>query len=239
VSQGGDTRGSPASLADASAILAGDYAAGLALDALLSVPCPADRIARAARELARVEKDVVAGQLLDVHAANTPSSLAGEVELTHSLKTASYTVRGPVLIGARLAGAGDEACLALEAYAEPLGVAFQLRDDVMGTFGDPKTTGKPAWSDLRTGKRTALIAEAARDEGAAGLMGVVGDLDAAPAKLEALAAYLVRSGARARVEARIEALLAQARSALLAPSIPPHARPLLMGAIPALGHRER
>jgi geranylgeranyl diphosphate synthase type I len=225
-------------LADASAILAGDYAAGLALDALLSVPCAPERVFKAARELARIEKDVVAGQLLDVHAS---ASVAGEshVELTHTLKTSSYTVRGPVLIGARLAGASDDACRALEAYADPLGVAFQLRDDILGTFGEAKTTGKPALSDLRSGKQTALIAEAARDPGAQELLRVAGDADAPVAKLEALASYLVTSGARARVEARIETLLSQSRKALETPSIPEASRLLLLGAIPALAHRER
>jgi geranylgeranyl diphosphate synthase type I len=228
-------------LAEASAILAGDYAAGLALDALLSVPCSPERVFLATRELARVEKDVVAGQLLDVHASHAPSraSRDGDVEVIHSLKTASYTVRAPVLIGARLAGAGEEACQALEDYAEPLGVAFQLRDDILGTFGETKTTGKPALSDLRSGKRTALLAEVARDPGAEELLRAVGDPDAPPAKLDAVAAYLVSSGARARVEARMETLLGKARSALESPSIPEAARLLLLGAIPALAHRER
>jgi geranylgeranyl diphosphate synthase type I len=166
------------------------------------------------------------------------SKWKGAVELTHSLKTASYTVRAPVLIGARLAGAGDEACRALEAYAEPLGVAFQLRDDVLGTFGDAKTTGKSSFSDLRTGKRTALIAEALRDPAALPLLRSVGDPRVSDDKLEALAAYLIESGARARVEARIEGLLSEASDALSAPSIPQAARALLGGAIPALGRRE-
>jgi len=223
-----------AGLADASSILAGDYAAGLALDALLSVPCAPERVFKAARELARIEKDVVAGQLLDVHA-----SRHADVELTHRLKTASYTVRGPVLIGARLAGASDEACRALEAYADPLGVAFQLRDDLLGTFGEAKTTGKPALSDLRSGKQTALVAEAAKDPGAKDLLRALGNAEAAPAELEALAAYLVTSGARARVEARIDVLLAEARRALETPSIPEASRLLFLGALPAIENKKR
>jgi geranylgeranyl diphosphate synthase type I len=272
-------------LADASAILAGDYAAGLALDALLSVPCSAGRVAKAARELARVEKDVVAGQLLDVHASQDGMSAAlpqrgqqkdgtsevpprrgqqkdgtsevpprrgqqkddgrsqpprhADVELMHSLKTASYTVRAPVLIGARLAGASDPACDALESFAEPLGVAFQLRDDVLGTFGDPKATGKPSLSDLRQGKRTALIAEAARDPASRELLRVVGDADASVTDLEALARYLAESGVRARVEARIDTLLAKAHAALETPLVPESARLALQGSILALGRRER
>jgi geranylgeranyl diphosphate synthase type I len=221
-------------LADASSILAGDYTAGLALDALLSVPCASDRVVRAARELARVEEEVVAGQLLDVHA---PADWA--IEATHALKTASYTVRAPVLIGATLAGASDDACRALEAYAVPLGVAFQLRDDLLGTFGDPSSTGKAALSDLRRGKRTALIAEVAQDPGASERLGALGHPAARQEDLEALAAYLDSSGVRARVEARIETLLARSRAAILAAPIPEPGRLVLLGSISALGNRER
>jgi geranylgeranyl diphosphate synthase, type I len=221
-------------LADASAILAGDYTAGLALDALLSVPCAGDRVVLAARELARVEEEVVLGQLLDVHA---PPDAA--IEATHALKTASYTVRAPVLIGARLAGASDEACRALEAFAAPLGVAFQLRDDILGTFGDPASTGKPPFSDLRRGKRTALIAEASRNPGAEGPLKALGDPASTREALEALAAHLDTSGARARVEARIESLLAESRAALLAAPLPEAGRLVLMGAITTLGNRDK
>lgn len=227
------TRFGRGDLADASSILAGDYTAGLALDALLSVPSSGDRVVRAARELARVEEEVVAGQLLDVHA---PSEWA--IESTHAMKTASYTVRAPVLIGARLAGASDQACLALEAYAVPLGVAFQLRDDLLGTFGDVTATGKPPLTDLRRGKRTALVAEALREPGAAARLRGLGDPAAGYEELEAIAAYLDDSGARARVEARIDTLLAQSRAALLAVPLPEGGRSVLMGAIPTLGHRE-
>jgi geranylgeranyl diphosphate synthase, type I len=220
-------------LADASAILAGDYTAGLALDALLSVPCAGDRVVLAARELARVEEEVVLGQLLDVN----PSPDAA-IESTHALKTASYTVRAPVLIGARLAGASDDACRALEAFAVPLGVAFQLRDDILGTFGDPTSTGKPPFSDLRRGKRTALIAEAARDPGARGHLKALGDPAATHEALVALAARLDASGARARVEARIEALLLESRAALLAAPLSEAGRLVLTGAIATLGNRE-
>jgi geranylgeranyl diphosphate synthase type I len=221
-------------LADASAILAGDYAASIALEALLAVPCTGDRIARAAREFARAGREVVVGQLLDMHGAP-----ASTIERTHSLKTASYTVRAPIAIGARLAGADDATCADLEAFSDPLGVAFQLRDDVLGTFGDPSSTGKPARSDLREGKRTALIAEIAHDPRGAALFGDLSRPDVRDEEIDAFAAYLVSSGARERVEARIETLLDRATRALDAPSIPEAVRRPLLGAVLTLGHRER
>jgi geranylgeranyl diphosphate synthase type I len=221
-------------LADSSAILAGDYAAAVALDALLAVPCAGDRVARAAREFARAAREVVIGQLLDMHGAP-----ARTVERTHSLKTASYTVRAPLAIGARLAGADDAACADLEAFAGPLGVAFQLRDDVLGTFGDSSSTGKPARGDLRQGKHTALVAEVADDPSGAALFRGIALGGARDEDIDAFAAYLVSSGARARVEARIETLLDRATRALDAPSIPEAVRRPLLGAVLTLGHRER
>ncbi len=221
-------------LADSSSILAGDYAAAAALDALLAVPCAGDRVVRASREFARAGREVVIGQLLDMHGAPAPT-----IERTHSLKTASYTVRAPLAMGARLAGADDVACDDLEAFASPLGVAFQLRDDVLGTFGDPSSTGKPARSDLRQGKRTALIAEIADDPRGAALFRGIGLGGARDEDIDAFAAYLVSSGARERVEARIETLLDRATRALDANSIPEAVRRLLLGAVFTLGHRER
>ncbi|MGD0527854.1 MAG: polyprenyl synthetase family protein, partial [Polyangiaceae bacterium] len=140
--------------ADAMSVLAGDLAAAWAREALLAVELPAPRVVLAARELARVEEEVIHGQVLDV---GSTAASASEVEAVYALKTASYTVRGPLVMGARLAGASDGQVTALAAFAVPLGVAFQLRDDALGTFGDPGATGKPAGSDLRRGKRTALV----------------------------------------------------------------------------------
>jgi geranylgeranyl diphosphate synthase type I len=227
---------------DAFAILAGDFAAGLSLDALAQVPVPAERIAAAVREMGRIQRDVVLGQMCDLQGSVTrepPSEAA--VELTHSLKTGSYTVRGPLALGAHLAGADATTLRALEAFADPLGVAFQLRDDVLGTFGDPKHTGKPATGDIRQGKRTGLIAALAMiDTASADLVArAFGKSDATTADIEALARRMVTSGAKGRVEGRIETLLRQSMAALDAAGFSPTARDLLRGAAQTLGHREK
>jgi geranylgeranyl diphosphate synthase type I len=77
-------------------------------------------------------------------------------------KTAASTTSGPLALGAIVAGAGQELCEAYAAYAGPLGLAFQLRDDLLGAFGDPDLTGKPSGDDLRDGKCTVLLAQARR-----------------------------------------------------------------------------
>jgi geranylgeranyl diphosphate synthase type I len=122
------------------AILAGDQACALAQEVLLDLPLPAECIVAAVRELARIQQDVIAGQLLDVYGElDDPRA----VEQMHDLKTGSYTVRGPLELGALLAGASAADHVALARFARPVGIAFQLRDDLLGTFADPAVTGKP------------------------------------------------------------------------------------------------
>jgi geranylgeranyl diphosphate synthase, type I len=221
--------------ASAMSILAGDLAGAWAQRLFLELELPPERVGRAALELARVHEDVIAGQILDVRGA---ASDARAVEAVHALKTASYSVRGPVLIGARLAGASEDRIRALAAFAEPLGVAFQLRDDVLGLFGDPETMGKPASNDLREGKRTALVVEALRDGSAADALDrVLGRRSASDADVREAVARIAACGALGRIEARIAELASDARSALARTGLAPGDRALLEPTIDALTER--
>ena len=225
--------GDPAA-GDAAAILAGDYASALAQQALLAMPIAPERVVAAGRAFAKVQREVIAGQLLDMRGAP-----AEGVEAMHDLKTGSYTVRGPLAIGAILAGANADQRAALDRFASPLGIAFQLRDDLLGTFGDPKATGKPAGNDLRRGKRTALVAALAEDADADPLTKrVLGVADASDADVAALVARMETSGARARVEGRLRELLAVAEGELAAAPLSALGKRWLLGAVKALGERE-
>jgi geranylgeranyl diphosphate synthase, type I len=220
----------------AMSILAGDLAGAWAQRALFEANLPADRLLRASREFAVVHEDVVSGQVLDVRSAACDSR---EVEAMHALKTASYSVRGPVVMGAELAGARDDQRAALAAFAEPLGVAFQLRDDILGTFGDEAAMGKPAGNDLREGKRTALVVEALRDPRAAeGLARVLGRRDATDEDVRKAVALIEACGARGRIEARIAELTNHSRAALERCALAPSGRALLECAIGALTERQ-
>lgn len=114
-------------------------------------------------EFARMRTEVTAGQYLDIleehswmsHPENEALSRAHRVIV---YKSAKYSVEAPLAIGAALGGASLEQLAALRAFGLPLGVAYQLRDDTLGVFGDPGVTGKPAGDDLREGKRTVLLA---------------------------------------------------------------------------------
>jgi geranylgeranyl diphosphate synthase type I len=221
-------------LGAAAAVLVGDLAAGVAQTLLLEVEVAPVRQVEAARVFARMQEDVVFGQALDLLEASS------DVETKHDLKTGSYTVRGPLALGAALAGAGAAERDALDRYARPLGVAFQLRDDLLGVFGDPAQTGKPRGSDLRQGKRTALIAAVEGDRVAAVLLPrVLGVADAPDEEIKALVERIVESGAKETVEARIDACLAESRRALEGAPFAERPRVVLAGAITALGDRER
>jgi geranylgeranyl diphosphate synthase type I len=148
-----------------------------------------------------------------VLAQTRPSVGVEEAMRVVRYKSAKYTVERPLHLGAALAGADDALIGALTDVALPLGEAFQLRDDVLGVFGDPGVTGKPAGDDLREGKRTVLVARAAElgsDSDRARLADGLGTPDA----VDDLRELVERTGALAAVEADIERLERQADAAL-------------------------
>jgi geranylgeranyl diphosphate synthase type I len=170
---------------------------------------------------------VMAGQYLDVLVQARSAFSADEALKVIEFKTSKYTVEGPLHLGAALAGAPAETFRALTAYGIPLGEAFQLRDDVLGVFGDPEVTGKPAGDDLREGKQTLLTALAlqAADPGQRALLrSNVGNRDLDDARVEDLRGIIVATGALEQVEARITLRADEARAALSSPAIGEPAR---------------
>lgn len=189
------------------AILSGNLASAFAWELLLS-SARASRGADAAVEVFhRMHREVVVGQQLDLLGS-------ADVSRMHRLKTGSYTVRGPLDLGAVLGDATEGKRAALAAFGAPLGEAFQLRDDLLGVFGDPAKTGKPA-GDLRAGRHTSLLASVGvLPESDRRVLSAARHADAGPAALADARDVLERSGARKRVESRLETLLQQAVDAL-------------------------
>ncbi|TXR55748.1 polyprenyl synthetase family protein [Quadrisphaera setariae] len=145
-------------------------------------------------------------------------------------KSAKYSVEHPLLVGAALGGAPQELSEAYSAYGLALGEAFQLRDDVLGVFGDPAQTGKPAGDDLREGKRTVLVAcalGAASASQADLLHRHLGDPHLDADGVGALRRVMVDTGALARVEEMIEDGVRRAREALAGAPVAPQAREAL------------
>ena len=223
---GGQQRGA------SSAILASDLTWGLSIETLLGIKrlSPATRIEVLATFL-RVHEDVVLGQQIDILGASE------DVEAMHDLKTGSYTIRGPLVLGATMAGGSSELKALLTRFAAPLGVAFQLRDDLLGTFGDPAETGKPVGNDILVGKRTALVAEAERlanDEERRAIANAWGRSDADERAVLAATTALISSGARRAVEERQGALCATAIDVLNESGLGALVRPVLTGIVDAI-----
>ncbi|MDD9945527.1 MAG: polyprenyl synthetase family protein [Myxococcales bacterium] len=192
------------------AILAADLASGFAWELIARAPFPTGRAREGVGAFARMHFEVVCGQQLDL--IEYP-----DVALTHHLKSGSYTVRGPLQLGAILGDGRREQLAALSAVGQPVGVAFQLRDDLLGTFGDPEQTGKPSGNDLRAGKLTSLVAAArvrlSKDEFKP-IEAVLGARDADDQAVSRAKELLERSGARQQVEGRLSELLREASDAL-------------------------
>jgi geranylgeranyl diphosphate synthase type I len=184
--------------------------------------------ARAVWDTMRTE--VTAGQYLDLlRAAGGLPGPDGALKVAR-YKSAGYTVQRPLQLGAAIAGAGPEVVEAYTAIGLPLGEAFQLRDDVLGVFGDPAITGKSADDDLREGKQTLLISLAEESTDAPGrrlLDDLLGNAEAGPEEFDALRAVLESTGARAKVEERITERTALARSAIAAAPLAEDARAAL------------
>ncbi|MDO4919967.1 polyprenyl synthetase family protein [Kocuria sp.] len=179
----------------------------------------------AAREIfSTMRTEVMAGQYLDVHAEVAPPPEDPREQLARAMavlryKSAKYSVEHPVAIGAALAGADAAFRAACSAFSLPLGEAFQLRDDVLGVFGDPATTGKPAGDDIREGKRTALVAlctEGADPERARWLESVLGREDLSDEDVDRVRTLMRDSGALARSEELIASLVRDSDTALAA-----------------------
>ncbi len=226
-----EAAGAPVHLAACGAVLAGDYTLALATRQLARAPLPSERWPAVLARFATLQLDAVVGQQLDV------LGQGDNLEEMYRLKTASYTVIGPLELGMEAAGGQRPTRAELEAFGVPLGVAFQLRDDLIGALAPPATSGKPQGSDLSAGKRSLLIDTALQraDARAAGLIrGVFGKRAAQPAELERALAEIRLSGAPEHVEGRIAELSAQAAGALGAPGFEAAARALLEGVRAAL-----
>ena len=188
------------------AILLGSLCQAWAYELVLSSPVAPDRALAAAQLFTHALEEVTLGQTLDLAAPLGPELPAEGVLELQRLKTGSYSFELPLLLGARLAGASEAVQAALSGYARPLGQAFQIADDLLGTFGAPEVTGKPNASDLREGKRTLLVTRAlemAAPADARALREGLGRREMSDTQAEALREILRRSGAvnSARTEA--------------------------------------
>jgi geranylgeranyl diphosphate synthase type I len=221
--------GDPRQYGAAAAILLGDLLLTWADELLRRCGLPLDRVAPALDVFDLCRSEVIAGQFLDV---SVQARGRADVETAMTVlryKSAKYSIERPLHVGAALAGGTAGVLEELTAFGLPLGEAFQLRDDQLGVFGDPSTTGKPAGDDLVEGKRTVLVAlalDGAPAEAAARLDAALGT-QLSTEQVEHLRGIIIGSGAHGQVEAVIDELTSISLAALDKASISGEAKAAL------------
>ena len=224
--------GSPENFGIGAAILLGDLCLSWADQVLMASGMPIYDLLRAKAIYDEMRTELMAGQYLDLlEQARGGGSIERALQVVR-YKSAKYTIERPLHLGAALAGGSPALMDAYTAYGLPLGEAFQLRDDVLGVFGDPSQTGKPAGDDLREGKRTVLIAmamEAASPAQAAALRSHLGDPALDADGIATLRSIIEETGALAATERLIDERLGEAVAAVEDPLIAPDAAEVLLG----------
>jgi geranylgeranyl diphosphate synthase type I len=224
--------GSPESFGTGAAILLGDLCLSWADEVLLTTGFEPVALQRGKAVYDEMRTELMAGQYLDLlEQARGGGSVERALRVVR-FKSAKYTIERPLHLGAALAGADSSVFDAYSGYGLPLGEAFQLRDDILGVFGDPKETGKPAGDDLREGKRTVLVAIAVERCSPAQAEVVrrhLGDPGLDENGVAALRGIFDETGALAYTEGLIAEMLETALAALHTADIDPESRDVLTG----------
>jgi len=221
--------GDPGQYGAAAAILLGDLLLGWAGDMLRQCGLPRAQVDAGLSVFELCRTEVIAGQFLDVSVQARAHADVDTAMTVLRYKSAKYSIERPLEIGAALAGATPEQGDELSRFGLPLGEAFQLRDDLLGVFGDPALTGKPAGDDLVEGKRTVLVALALAAAGPTDAERLEASLGSPldEAAVEDLRRIIHASGADAQVEQVIGSLAETALRALAGASMDEGARGVL------------
>ena len=199
------------------AILLGDLCLSWADEMLMNSGFKNQELKNAKQLYDLMRTELLAGQYLDLlEQAKSDADLNNILQVI-TYKSAKYTIERPLHMGALLAGADEKVVQVLTDYGIPLGIAFQLRDDLLGVFGDEKITGKPAGDDLREGKHTVLISLALQkldSNKALVLKSKLGNKDLSSDDIASLQALLIESGAVDEVEKLIAGNREKALNAL-------------------------
>ena len=219
--------GSADAFGEAAAVLAADLCLVWSDQMLRESGVGADGVVRGMRRYDRLRSELAVGQFRDlVNDARRDPPLAAVLDVARA-KSGNYTVRRPVELGAEMAGASPALLRALGRYGAAVGEAFQLRDDVLGVFGDPAATGKPVGEDLRARKATCLLVLTRQNASSADRR----ELDrldrleqVRPEDVDTYLAIVERTGARDRVEDLIRERVAEGQAAIEHADMPDDAR---------------
>lgn len=232
VHRDGEWLGSPEAFGIGAAILLGDLCLSWADEVIFTCGFPPDTMRQAKAVYDEMRTELMAGQYLDLlEQARGGGSVERALQVVR-YKSAKYTIERPLHLGAAFAGADRSVTEAYTGYGLPLGEAFQLRDDILGVFGDPKETGKPAGDDLREGKRTVLVAiavERSTAHQASVMRRHLGDPGLDGDGVAALRDIISETGALAYTESLIDDLLERSLAALDGADLEPLGREVLVG----------
>jgi len=142
------------------AMIVGDVASAMANEIIFNIDFPEKIIIKALNKLQEIVFITIPGEMMDVVMEYQGKTTEEEILRMFEGKTSRYTFEGPLHLGAILAGGDKETLQAFTKYSLPLGKAFQLKDDILGVFGDEKKLGKPVGSDVIEGKQTLLVLKA-------------------------------------------------------------------------------
>ncbi len=186
--------GKPKKFGESMAIILGDLADAYAMEILSSSNFPAERKIEAIKKLNEIIEYTGYGQIIDVYSSVLDDFREEDLLLLHHYKTAKYTIEGPLALGMLLAGAEPAG---IEKFAIPIGIAFQLQDDILGLFGSEERIGKPVTSDLAEGKKTLLIIKAlerANEEERKTILSALGNPAVTEEQLNAVREIVRRTG---------------------------------------------
>jgi len=198
------------------AILAGDICAAFANEIMAKLKIKEKNKIQALNVLNHSLHHVIYGQVLDV-LSELRIITNKDIEKIHRLKTATYTIESPLHIGALLAGAKQKHLKTLSNYAIPLGKAFQIKDDILGMFGEKEKVGKPVGSDIKEGKKNLLILKALESATPAQRQAIeeaLGNQDLTKNQLNQVRAIVIKTGSLSYSQNLAKNLVKKAKSAI-------------------------
>ncbi len=207
--------GRPVKFGESMAIILGDLADAYAMEILSDSKFPAELKVKAIYKLNEIIEYTGYGQIIDIYSGVMDEFREEDLLLLHKYKTARYTIEGPLALGMILAGAEPDG---IEKFAIPVGVAFQLQDDILGLFGNEEELGKPVTSDLAEGKKTLLIIkalESGSSEDRKIIMGALGNPAVTYEQLEKVRDVVRNTGSLDYSRNLAESLVKEAKNALM------------------------
>jgi geranylgeranyl diphosphate synthase, type I len=231
----------PVHFGESMSMIVGDMAAAFGNEIIFNSKFSAENIMRALDKLQKIVSMTGAGEMSDIVLEAKGKATEKDVLKVHEQKTAKYTIEGPLHLGALLAGADKNVLESLSAYAVPVGIAFQIQDDILGIFGSEKKLGKPVCSDLREGKQTLLIVKALEKANISEkrkLRAMIGNRDIEDEEIEEFRGIIQRTGSLEYSQNMARDLIEKGKREILNSKISAKSKEFMVGIADYLVSRE-